>query len=128
PSVQVTGRITANDLPSGGVTATAGSFATSAAGNVVINGDGTFLYTPPQRSGLSAVTSDTFSYTVQSNTGGGAVVTSAAGTVTINLAGRVWYVLNNGLGGNGQSQAPFLTLAQAQGASTASDVIFVYRG
>ena len=128
PSVQNATRIVANDLPNGGVAATAGTFATGQGGSVTIAADGTFLYTPPVRNGLPAITSDTFSYTVQSNTGGGAAVTSAPATVTVNLAGRVWYVLNNGLGGNGQSQTPFLTLAQAQGASTANDHIFVYRG
>ena len=90
--------------------------------------DGTYLYTPPLRSGLAAITSDTFSYTVQSNTGGGAAVTSAPATVTINLVGRVWYVLNNGAAGNGQSQSPLQTLAAAQTASTANDHIFIYTG
>jgi uncharacterized repeat protein (TIGR01451 family) len=128
PSVQNPTRIVANDLPSGGVAATAGTFATGQGGSVTIAADGTFLYTPPARNGLPAITSDTFAYTVQSNTGGGAAVASAPAMVTVNLAGRVWYVLNNGLGGNGQSQSPLLTLAQAQGASTVNDHIFVYAG
>ena len=129
PAVQNGTRLVANDLPNGGVTATAGTFPTGQGGSVVIQTDGTFLYTPPVRpSPLAAITADTFSYTVQSNTGGGAAVTSAAATATINLVGRVWYVLNNGLSGNGQSQSPFLTLAAAQGASTANDHIFIYVG
>jgi uncharacterized repeat protein (TIGR01451 family) len=131
PSVALAGTIIANDLPSGpgNVTAVAGTFATSAGGSVTIAADGTFLYTPPQRSGLAAITLDTFTYTVQSNTGGTPTpATSAAASVTLTLANRVWYVLNNGAGGNGQSQSPFLTLAQAQGASTINDHIFVYRG
>ena len=128
PSVQNATRIVANDLPAGGVTATAGTFATTQAGSVTIATDGTYLYTPPLRSTLAAITSDTFSYTVQSNTGGGAAVTSAPATVTINLVGRVWYVLNNGAAGNGQSQSPLQTLASAQTASTANDHIFIYTG
>src|SRR5262249_44891597 len=74
-------------------------------------------------------TSDSFTYTVSSNTGGGAKVTSAPATVTLNLAGRVWYVRNNAAaGGTGQSPAPFTTLAAAIAASTANDTIYVYQG
>src|SRR5260370_40887415 len=52
-----------------------------------------------------------------------------SGTVTLNLSNRVWYVKNNAAGGrNGQSQAPFNTLAAAQAASAASDLIFAYTG
>ena len=103
------------------MTATPAIVTTGQGGSVTIVADGTFLYTPPARpSPLAAITADTFSYTVQSNTGGGAAVTSAPATATINLVGRVWYVLNNGDGGNGQSHDPMLTLALAQAASTAA--------
>jgi Bacterial Ig domain/Putative Ig domain len=122
-------RLTNNDLPSGGITATAGTFATSAGGSVTIAADGTFIYTPKANPTVAAVTSDSFTYTVTSNTGGGAAVTSAPATVMLTLSGRVWYVLNNvAMTGNGQSQNPFKSLAEAVSASTANDFIFVYQG
>ena len=80
------------------------------------------------RSGLSAITSDSFTYTISSNTGGTATAATANGTANLTLVGRVWYVRNNGAGGNGQSQSSFNLLSSAISASTASDFIFVYRG
>jgi hypothetical protein len=123
----VTFRLTNNDLPSGGVTLTTGTSATTAGGSVTVAADGTFIYTPKANPTLAATTSDFFSYTISSNTGGGAAVT-ANGTATLTLAGRVWYVKNNGAAGNGQSQSPFQTLAAGVAASTANDSLFVYRG
>jgi len=128
PFVTLSGAIIANDTPAGNVTANPGTFATSAGGSVTIASDGTFIYTPKANPGAAATTTDTFTYTVSSNTGGVAAVNSAAATVTLNLANRVWYVKNNGGGTNGQSQSPFTTLAAASGASTANDIIFVYNG
>jgi hypothetical protein len=128
PVVTTTGRLTTNDRPSGGVTATPGTFATSAGGSVTIAADGTFLYTPKANPAAAAATSDSFTYTVVSNTGGGAPVTSAPGTVNLSLAGRVWYVLNDGPVGNGQSHSPFDTLSAAVAASTNDDILYVYRG
>ncbi|MBI5664349.1 MAG: hypothetical protein HZC49_04570 [Nitrospirae bacterium] len=49
-------------------------------------------------------------------------------TVTINLAERVWFVRNNAGAGQGNDQAPFQTLAQAETASDVNDTIFVYSG
>lgn len=128
PFVSATARLTTNDLPNGGVTATPGTVTTTAGGSVTIAADGTFRYTPKANPGGAATTSDSFTYTVTSNTGGGATVTSAPATVTLNLAGRVWYVKNNGPAGNGQSPTPFSTLAAATTASTASDTIYIYQG
>ena len=121
PFVGATGNILTNDLPSGGVTATPGTFATTGGGSVTIAADGTFIYTPGIHA--NAITNDTFTYTVVSNG-----VTSAPATVTLTLANRVWFVKNNGAAGNGQSQSPFNTLAAAQTASATGDTIFVYRG
>jgi hypothetical protein len=123
-------RLTNNDLPSGGITLTStGTFATSAGGSVTIAADGTFIYTPKANPTLAAVTVDSFTYTISSDTGGTGTATTAQGTATLTLTGRVWYVLNNvTLTGNGQSQSPFKTLAEAIAASTSNDVIFVYRG
>jgi hypothetical protein len=128
PAVPLSGSVLANDLPAGGVSVTAGTFATTAGGSVTIQTDGTFLYTPKANPGAAATTSDSFTYTGTSNTGGTATPTSAIGTVNLTLLGRVWYVKNNGGGTNGQSQSPFTTLAAAAAASTANDIIFVYNG
>jgi hypothetical protein len=126
PAIALSGFVTANDTPLGAVTVTAGTFATSQGGSVLIQSDGSFLYTPGVHA--AAITSDSFTYTGTSNTGGTATPTSAVGTVNLTLANRVWYVSNNGGGTNGQSQSPFTTLAAAAAASTANDIIFVYNG
>jgi hypothetical protein len=126
PAVVLSGSVLANDLPAGGVSVTAGTFATTQGGSVLIQTDGTFLYTPSVHA--AAITSDSFTYTGTSNTGATATPTSAIGTVNLTLLGRVWYVKNNGGGTNGQSQSPFTTLAAAAAASTANDIIFVYNG
>ena len=130
PFVPLSGAIIANDAPLGGVTATAGTFATTQAGSVTIAADGTFKYTPPVTA--SPLASDTFTYTISSNTGGGAA-TQATATVTLNLAGRVWYVKNNGSNGNGQSQSPFNSTSNfSNGArvspDTTGDIIFIFTG
>ena len=121
PFVGATGNILANDLPGGGVTATPGTFATTGGGSVTIAADGTFIYTPGVHA--AAITSDTFTYTAVSNG-----VTSAPATVTLTLANRVWFVKNNGAAGDGRSHLPFNTLAAAQTASAAGDIIYVYNG
>ncbi len=129
PFVALTGTIIANDEPSGGISLTVGTFATTQGGSVTTDADGTFKYTPPAAPGAAALASDTFTYTITSDTGATGTPTQATGTVTFNLANRVWYVKNDfGGGGNGQSQAPFDTLVEAQTASTANDYVFVYFG
>ena len=126
PFIPLTGFLITNDQPGGGVAAVAGTFGTTQGGSVTIAADGSFIYTPPVT--VSALASDTFNYTISSNTGGTGTPTQASATVTLNLANRVWYVKNNGAAGNGQSQSPFNTLAAAQTASTAGDIIYVYNG
>src|SRR5260370_29975678 len=82
PAVTASGNILTNDLPSGGVMAVAGTFATSGGGSVVLHTDGTFLYTPKANPTLAANTSDSFQYQVTSDTGGtGTPATSVAGTM-----------------------------------------------
>jgi Putative Ig domain. len=127
PAVPLSGFVTANDLPSGGVSVTAGTSATTQGGSVTIQADGSFLYTPGVHA--AAITSDSFTYTITSNTGGTATPTSAIGTVNLTLANRVWYVKDNAPGGgNGQSHSPFNTLALVQTAAKANDIIFVHLG
>jgi hypothetical protein len=131
PFVSLTGTLVANDFPTGGVAATAGTFATSQGGSVTIAADGTFKYTPPVTA--SALATDTFSYTALSDTGGTGTPAAANATVTLNLAGRVWYVKNNGANGNGQSQSPFnSTSSFTNGArvtpDASGDIIFIFTG
>ena len=123
PAVTSATNILTNDLPSGGVTATPGTFATTAGGSVTIAADGTFLYTPKVNPAAAATPTDSFNYTAVSNG-----VTSAPATVSLTLTNRVWYVKNNGAAGNGQSQSPFNTLAAAQAASLTNDILYVYNG
>ncbi|HSP15269.1 MAG TPA: putative Ig domain-containing protein [Thermoanaerobaculia bacterium] len=131
PFVSLTGTVIANDLPGGGVAVNAGTFATTQGGSVTIAADGTFQYTPPVTA--APLASDTFNYTITSNTGGTGTPTSATGTATLNLSGRVWYVENNVTNGSGQSQSPFNSLSNFTngariGPDTAGDIIFVYTG
>ena len=144
PAVQLSGTLVANDTPSGGVTVDAssvGTFSTAQGGSVTIASDGTFKYTPPVTA--SALASDTFTYTGTSNTGtvpsipqyapSTGAATAGPVTVTLNLAGRVWYVKNNGSNGNGQSQSPCNSLTNfTSGArvspDAANDIIYVYNG
>ncbi len=124
PVVTTTGNILSNDLPSGGVAATAGTFGTSSGGSVTIAADGTFLYTPTAYPSGGAITSDSFNYTVVSNG-----VTSAPAMVTIALTGRVWYVKSGGSdASSGRSHEPFLTLGKAASVSTPGDTIYLYAG
>lgn len=130
PFATLTGTIIANDLPTGAVAAVAGTSTTSAGGSVTIAADGTFIYTPPARPSLTAITGDSFTYAISSNTGGTPTATTAVGTVSLGLAGRVWYVRSGGSDSlnNGQSQAPFLTLGKAATVSVADDTIYVFSG
>ena len=77
---------------------------------------------------MSALASDTYAYTITSDTAGTGIPTGAMATITLNLSNRVWYVKNSGAAGNGQAQSPFQALASAAGASTDNDIIFVYGG
>ncbi len=94
------------------------------AGTVAMNSDGTFTFTP--NAGFAGPTS--FTYTTVDSVG----AVSAPGTVTINVANRVWYVDNAaGLGGDGRSNSPFDSLADVTGATgpdAAGDIIYVHTG
>ncbi len=133
PFVTLSGSIIANDLPSGGVAAVGGTFSTNQSGSVTIAADGTFKYTPPAQPGVVPLTSDSFTYTISSDTGGTGTATTATGTVSLTLAGRVWYVKNNGSNGNGQSQSPFNSLSGFTNGSRTTldktgDIIYVFTG
>jgi hypothetical protein len=132
PYVALTGTIVANDQPASGVTAVPGTFATTQGGSVTIAADGTFKYTPPVTA--SPLVSDSFTYTAVSDTGGTGSPTASNASVSLSLAGRVWYVNNSAAtNGNGQSQSPFNTLSAFTSGGritpdTAGDIIFVHTG
>lgn len=106
----------ANDPP--GSTILSADSASSLGGVISVNlATGAFTYDPPLGIQNSI---DSFNYQVSN---------ALPTTVTINLTERIWYVRNNDTGANlGTSQAPFLTLAQAEAASDADDTIFVFQG
>src|SRR6202040_1452544 len=99
-----------------------------AGGSVTIAADGTFIYTPKANPGAAAITADSFTYTISSNTGGTATATTANGTANLTLSGRVWYVNSSGSNGDGRSQSPFNTMTGADSASIANDYVFVHTG
>jgi len=104
------------------------TFGTSTFGGTYsINVNGSFNYVPP--AGFNGT--DTFPFTVtdQATPTAGTV----AGTVSVSVSQKVWYVrdlvdTNNPAGGDGRSNNAFETLAGAQGAAGAGDIIFVFRG
>lgn len=98
--------------------------ATTQGGTVLMNANGTFVYTPDD--GDTAL-SDTFTYTLTDD--GLPTPASDNAVVTISLQQRVWYVRNDSAaGGLGRSADPFDTLVEAQTASAANDWIFVHFG
>jgi hypothetical protein len=106
--------------PSSGTTAKGGDYSFAA--------DGSFTYTPPAGVvSANASDFDTFTYTLSDGT------STVTGTVQILIQNRVWYVRDrvdslNLAGGDGRSTDAFETLAAAETASQAGDIIFIYRG
>ena len=125
PVVFVTGNLKDNFTDADGpnpVTAVPIVAGTTAnGGKVDLQSNGEFIFTP--KAGDTAAT-DTFMYQVTDG-----MATTTARPVTIRLRERAWYVKNNApAGGQGRSNDPFDTLAEAQAASLANDYIFVYLG
>ena len=130
PHKEITGDILAGDAdvdsPAGGLTVTAGTFATNDGGTVTIEADGDFNFEPAATTSCTD-TSDFFDYTLNDNDPLGNQTDT--GRVTIAISGCVWYVNNDDAQGNsGTSEKPFDTLAQAEGASGTGHSIFVYDG
>ena len=99
-----------------------GNFATSAGGSVLINADGSFVYTPQTGDQLL---NDTFSYTVTDGDG-----LPSTGLVTINLGARVWYVDSTYAGGlrtaRTQNRSTRSQTSPARpGRTPANDIIFI---
>lgn len=105
------------NTPSLTVTST-GSQATAQSGIVIVNADGSFLYTPPL--GFTDG-QDSFTYTTDNG---------LTGNVTIDVMELIWYVDNTADPdfAEGQSHLPFYRLALAESASGPGDLIFIFSG
>ncbi len=106
-------------VPAAGASTNGGSYS--------ILASGAFSYVPP--AGFAGV--DSFTYQVTD--GNTPTPGIAIGTINITVGPTVWYVsnlndANNPVGGDGRSTDAFDTLAGAQTASAAGDIIFVFRG
>ena len=122
PSTSTTGSVLSNSTdPEGGtLTAVPGAITTTNGGSVAMNADGTFTYEPPV--GFSQQ-DDTFQFTVSNG------LSTAVGEATIAVAGRVWYVDDDDVDGNGTSASPFNTLAGVTGPAgptSDGDDIFLF--
>ncbi len=100
---------------------------TTLGGTITIEADGNFTYHPDA---VDTGVTDTFTYRVcdasPCNSGTDA---NATGTLSLPIAGQVWYVRNNEpAGGDGTSDTPFDTLVEAEAASGAGDTVLVFDG
>lgn len=126
-NVPAAGGLTSNDSdPDGGpIVATAGTTTSANGGNVTVNADGSFSYNPPP--GFEGA--DSFTYTV-----GGAAPPSNTATVTVNVAGMIWFVnAAAAAGGDGRLTSPFNALTgvgsfDSVAADGPNDNIFLYSG
>jgi hypothetical protein len=125
PAVTVAGNVLANDTFSTDPFSFSGiTQPTTQGGNVTVNADGTFAYTPP----VGFTGTDTFAYTITNNAD---AFLACNGIVTISVSNRVWYVNNAAGAGDGRSGSPFNSLAAVSGASggdVAGDIIYVETG
>lgn len=128
----IAGSVLANDTdadtPQGVLVAEAVTAApTTLGGTITIEPDGNFTYQPDD--GDVGVT-DTFTYHVCDTAPcGPGTPGRAAGTVSLPLTGQVWFVRNNAAaGGDGTSDGPFDTLAEAEAASSTGDTVYVFEG
>ncbi|MHB8800639.1 MAG: putative Ig domain-containing protein [Thermoanaerobaculia bacterium] len=118
PFVSSATNILTNDGGPAGMTAALVS--APASGTLTLNPDGSFLFTP--NPGVGGTIS--FTYKVTSN----GVDSAANATVSIVLAGEVWYVNGAVANGTGISSAPFNNLTSAETASGVNDVVYVHTG
>ena len=113
----------ANDVAPLGEAINLVSNTAPAHGSVVIAANGHFVYTPT----AGRFASDTFTYTISNVAVPGV---TDVGTVTINLAGPVWYVDNSLVpAGTGTLASPFNVLSSGiTAANTSGDFIYMFKG
>lgn len=88
-------------------------------GTLVLNQDGSFVYTPA----FGFVGTETFSYTL----GGSSGLSTAS--ITFTSRGKAYFVDNTAAaGGNGTQASPFNILTDAINAASPGDTVFVSRG
>lgn len=103
-----------------GLTVTAGTFATSQSGSVVISADGGFTYTPPP--GFTGT--DMFTYTLNDgNPVGAPVPTTDMGSVSVTVTDLIWFIDNSAAAGDGRLGTPFNSLAAFNSGSTAAAAV-----
>lgn len=117
--------VLANDTGGGllvtAVNGSAGNVATAIVtgngGNLTVNANGSFSYNPPP--GFTGA--DSFNYTIDNG-----FSAPANATVTLNVAGVVWFVNNNAASnGDGRLGTPFKLITNVAGTA-AGHTIFVY--
>jgi hypothetical protein len=123
-SVPAANGLTSNDSdPDGGtVVANAGTSSSASGGDVTVNADGSFTYNPPP--GFEGA--DTFTYTIA-----GASAPSNTATVTVNVAGMIWFIdASAAVSGDGRLTSPFKTISDFNtlAADGSNDNIFLYSG
>ena len=129
---EITGSVLANDTdpdtPQASLVAEPVTNApTTLGGTITIESDGNFTYHPDD---ADVGVTDTFTYRVcDASPCNSGTVANATGTLSLPIAGQVWYVRNNEpAGGDGTSDTPFDTLAEAEAASGTGDTVFVFDG
>ncbi len=129
---EITGSLLANDTdpdtPQASLVAEPVTNApTTLGGTITIESDGNFTYHPDD---VDTGVTDTFTYRVcDASPCNAGTVANATGTLSLPIAGQVWYVRNNEpAGGDGTSDTPFDTLAEAEAASGTGDTVFVFDG
>jgi VCBS repeat-containing protein len=129
---EITGSVLSNDTdpdtpPANLVAEPVTNAPTTLGGTITIEADGNFTYQP--KAGDTGVT-DTFTYRVcDSSPCNSGTVANATGTLSLPIAGQVWYVKNNQApGGDGTSDTPFDTLLAAENASSTGDTVYVFDG
>ena len=136
-SVSAANGLKANDFDDdiSGATITSGTFSTTGGGSIMINADGSFMYTPA----VGFTGSDTYIYTLNDGNGiGGGVPAVDMATVTITVSNLIWFIDNSSIAGtqDGRLNTPFKTIANfnASALPTVGQVIFIkntgteYRG
>ncbi len=106
-----------------GLSITAGTFATTQSGSIMISADGSFMYTPP--AGFTGT--DTYTYTlVDGNPVGLPVPATDAGTISITVSNLIWFIDNSAAAGDGRLGTPFNSLAAFNsGSAAAADVVYI---
>lgn len=117
-TIPVASGLKANDFDDNipGLTITAGTFATTQGGSIMISADGSFMYTPA--AGFTG--NDTYAYTLNDANGvGGGVPATDLGLVTITVSNLIWFIDNSSVAvtSDGRLTSPFKSLADFNAGS-----------